>query len=177
VTRQQSIQAWENLWGFPNAIALQDLTEWCGEFGDDLVTYVINYAARRNVQAKSANSYLDRVLSGYRAAGITTVEQAKAEAEQHRQRQEQAASQRNATQRSRYGKQPVVEDKPSWEQPDHAAPSKRLTPDEQAALDAKLASLRKPKKDDQPDIAPPDQAADIFAGLGRADALDGMHLG
>ena len=176
VTRQQSIQAWENLWGFPNAIALQDLTEWCGEFGDDLVTYVINYAARRNVQAKSANSYLDRVLSGYRAAGITTVEQAETEAEKHRKRMETTASQRKAAQRPHYGKQPVVEDKPSWEQPDHTAPSKRLTPAEQAALDAKLASLRKPK-DDQQDTAQPDQATDIFAGLGRADAFDGMHLG
>jgi DnaD/phage-associated family protein len=175
VSRQQSIQAWENLWGFPNAIALQDLTEWCTEFGDDLVTYVISYAARRNVQAKAANNYLDRVLTGYRSAGITTVEQAKAEAEQHRQRMETAASQRKANQRPHYGKQPVVEDKPSWEQPDHTAPSKRLTPAEQAALDAKLASLHKPSV--QQDTAQPDQATDIFAGLGRADAFDGMHLG
>ena len=179
VTRQQSIQAWENLWGFlPNAIALQDLTEWCREFGDDLVTYVINYAARRNVQAKSANSYLDRVLSGYRNAGITTIEQAEAEAEKHRQRMETTASQRKATQRPHYGKQPVIEDKPSWQQPDHEAPKRELTPEEKATLQKTLDSLHETADSKQkPQSQEPPDGSDPFASLGRSEAFGGIHLG
>lgn len=145
VSREQSISAWENLWGFPNAFMLQDIFEWCKEFGDDLVAYAIQNAGRHDVKAARANRYLETTMSSYRAAGIDSVEKAEAEAERHRQRVATEVSQRKA-QHPRYGKQPVVEQKPSWEQEGYKAPSRELTPEEHAAFEAQLASLRKPKE-------------------------------
>lgn len=79
------LDQWTNLWTFPNPLARQDLYDWTKEFGPELVGWVIDYAARRNVQSGPADKYLDRVFTGYRQQGIKTIEQAEAASEQHRQ--------------------------------------------------------------------------------------------
>lgn len=87
-SRQSNEAVWENwqqLWGFPNAVAQQDLQEWTQEFTPDLLNHVIEYAGRRNVQARSADNYIDRVLQSYRKhqPPIATVAQAKKEELSH----------------------------------------------------------------------------------------------
>ncbi|MCI6852992.1 MULTISPECIES: helix-turn-helix domain-containing protein [Limosilactobacillus] len=76
---------WEQNWGFPNAIAQQDLTEWCTEFGNDLVHHAMTYALRRNIPSKGADRYLAKKLSGYKRSNVKTVEQAKANEQKHEQ--------------------------------------------------------------------------------------------
>ena len=76
---------WENNWGFPNAIAREDLTNWINDFGPDLVIHAITYALRRNVSSKGADNYLMRTFERYKQEDITTVEQAEKKEEQHRQ--------------------------------------------------------------------------------------------
>ncbi|MCW4398074.1 DnaD domain protein [Lentilactobacillus parabuchneri] len=81
----KSFELWQSLWGFPNAVAQQDLQEWAQEFTPDLLNHVIEYAGRRNVQARAADNYIDRVLQSYRQhqPPITTVAQAKKEELSH----------------------------------------------------------------------------------------------
>lgn len=76
---------WEQNWGFPNAIAQQDLTEWCNEFGNDIVHHAMTYALRRNIPSKGADRYLAKKLSGYKRSNVKTVEQAKANEQKHEQ--------------------------------------------------------------------------------------------
>lgn len=76
---------WENNWGFPNAIARQDLTDWINEFGPALVIHAITYALRRNVSSNGADNYLMRTFDRYKQENITTVAQAEQKEEQHRQ--------------------------------------------------------------------------------------------
>lgn len=82
---QKVFNLWENNWGFPNAIARQDLTDWIKEFGPDLVIHAITYALRRNVSSNGADNYLMRTFDRYKQEGITTVVQAEQKEEQHRQ--------------------------------------------------------------------------------------------
>jgi len=77
------VEQWQNLWGFPNAIAMQDLSEWRQTFGDELMVYVIQYAARSHVTARGADRYVDRVLESFKKRGIKTVDQAKKEEQNH----------------------------------------------------------------------------------------------
>lgn len=100
---------WQNVWGFPNAIASQDLQNWVEEFGDELVGWVIQYAARRDVQNRAADKYLDRVFDGYRQRGITNVTQAEAEAAEH-----EKVAKANAPRSRTYGKPIRQEAKPDW---------------------------------------------------------------
>nr|WP_246287388.1 DnaD domain protein [Lacticaseibacillus absianus] len=132
---------WQTVWGFPNAISQQDLTEWIDEFGDTLVCWAIQYAARRDVQPRAANKYLDRVLTHYRDAGVTTVEQAEAEAKQH----EQVA--RAAAPRPRYGKPARVEKAPDWLGKGYTPPEAPPDEQQQADIDAGLATLREMEGD------------------------------
>nr|WP_225422846.1 DnaD domain protein [Lacticaseibacillus suibinensis] len=131
---------WQKVWGFPNAIAQGDLVNWVQEFGDDLVCWVISYAARRAVQAKSADGYLEKTLSHYRGAGISTVEQAEAEAKQHA---ETAKANAPRPQQSRYGKPQRQEAIPEWMAKDYKAPKQEATEAEKADLAAQLAELDK----------------------------------
>ena len=81
----QVFDLWENNWGYPNGIAVQDLTEWINEYGTDLVHHAITYALRRNITSNGADRYLARKLSGYKQARVTTVEQAEKYEKQHEQ--------------------------------------------------------------------------------------------
>lgn len=130
---------WQQLWGFPNPVARQDLYDWTKEFGPELVGWVIDYAARRDVQSKGANRYLDRVFDGYRQRGITTVAAAEDEAKKH----EEVAKANAPRQQRQYGRQKREEHTPDWAQPDYKPAPEHVDDKIKADLDAQLAELAK----------------------------------
>lgn len=133
---KNAFKTWETVWGFPNSIASQDLMAWIDEFGDALVVWVIEYAARRNVKAQAADKYLDKVFTGYHNRAITTVEQAEAEAKAH-----ETVAKANAPQQ-RYGRPSRQEETPEWLQPGYTPESKPVTPESKASINAGLDQLK-----------------------------------
>lgn len=136
---------WQELWGFPNAIAQKDLFDWSDEFGDDLVCWAIDYAGRRDVQKKGADGYLMRMMDRYREQGIKTVEQAEAEAKQHAE-----IAQANSPRTHSYGKPARVEAKPDWlDKPYQPSdkPEDQTKAEEIAAKLAKLKEMRQKNAD------------------------------
>ena len=129
---------WQNVWGFPNAIATQDLEEWIGNFGDDLVCWVIKYAARKDVKAKGADRYLAKVFDGYTERKIKTVEQAEAESKKHEE-----TARANYTGPQRYGKPERVDKEPDWLKPGYQEPKHEVTPKQRAKLAEQLEQLNK----------------------------------
>lgn len=129
---------WQNVWGFPNAIATQDLEEWIGNFGDDLVCWVIKYAARKDVKAKGADRYLAKVFDGYTERKIKTVEQAEAESKKHEE-----TARANYTGPQRYGKPERVDKEPDWLKPGYQEPKHEATPEQRAKLAEQLEQLNK----------------------------------
>lgn len=127
---------WQNVWGFPNAIATQDLEEWIGTFGDDLVCWVIKYAARKDVKAKGADRYLAKVFDGYTERKIKTVEQAEAESKKHEE-----TARANYTGPQRYGKPERVDKEPDWLKPGYQEPKHEVTPEQRAKLAEQLEQL------------------------------------
>lgn len=127
---------WQNVWGFPNAIATQDLEEWIGNFGDDLVCWVIKYAARKDVKAKGADRYLAKVFDGYTERKIKTVEQAEAESKKHEE-----TARANYTGPQRYGKPERVDKEPDWLKPGYQEPKHEVTPEQRAKLAEQLKQL------------------------------------
>lgn len=134
----QAFELWENLWGFPNAIAREDISHWLDDFGDDLVCFAIKYAAKRNVKAKGADNYLERVFTGYKSQQIDTVAKAEAALEKH---QQQAKSNYSPNQ------QPIrKETLPAWAEDGYKAPKQQVTAEQRAALNARLAKLQEGAK-------------------------------
>ncbi|MDM7455408.1 Lin1244/Lin1753 domain-containing protein [Lacticaseibacillus paracasei] len=129
---------WQNVWGFPNAIATQDLEEWISNFGDDLVCWVIKYAARKDVKAKGADRYLAKVFDGYTERKIKTVEQAEAESKKHEE-----TARANYTGPQRYGKAERVDKEPDWLKPGYQEPKHEVTPEQRAKLAEQLEKLNK----------------------------------
>lgn len=129
---------WQNVWGFPNAIATQDLEEWISNFGDDLVCWVIKYAARKDVKAKGADRYLAKVFDGYTERKIKTVEQAEAESKKHEE-----TARANYTGPQRYGKPERVDKEPDWLKPGYQEPKHEVTPEQRAKLAEQLEQLNK----------------------------------
>lgn len=129
---------WQNVWGFPNAIATQDLEEWIGNFGDDLVCWVIKYAARKDVKAKGADRYLAKVFDGYTERKIKTVEQAEAESKKHEE-----TARANYTGPQRYGKPERVDKEPDWLKPGYQEPKHEVTSEQRAKLAEQLEQLNK----------------------------------
>lgn len=129
---------WQNVWGFPNAIATQDLEEWIGDFGDDLVCWVIKYAARKDVKAKGADRYLAKVFDGYTERKIKTVEQAEAESKKHEE-----TARANYTGPQHYGKPERVDKEPDWLKPGYQEPKHEVTPEQRAKLAEQLEQLNK----------------------------------
>lgn len=127
---------WQNVWGFPNAIATQDLEEWIGNFGDDLVCWVIKYAARKDVKAKGADRYLAKVFDGYTERKIKTVEQAEAESKKHEE-----TARANYTGPQRYGKPERVDKEPDWLKPGYQEPKHEVTPEQRSKLAEQLEQL------------------------------------
>lgn len=101
----QVFDLWQNNWGYPNGIAVQDLTEWINEYGADLVHHAITYALRRNITSNGADRYLARKLIGYKQARVTTVEQAKKYEKQHEQQMS-----REYQSKGSYYKRPTYQD-------------------------------------------------------------------
>lgn len=110
---------WQSNWGFPNSIAQQDLTDWVHEFGIELVKYAIERALKRNVNAKGADGYLDRIFQAYRQKGIKTVEDAVAETKQY---QQQFSRERT----NNGGHQHIEEPLPDWAGKEYKRPSKEF---------------------------------------------------
>lgn len=134
----QAFELWENLWGFPNAIAREDLSHWLDDFGDDLVCFAIKYAAKRNVKAKGADNYLERVFTGYKSQQIDTVAKAEAALIKH---QQIAKTNYSPSQ------QPIrKETLPAWAEDGYKAPKQQVTAEQRAALNARLAKLQEGAK-------------------------------
>lgn len=134
----KSITLWEQLWGFPNAIAQQDLGEWIKKFGDEMVTWAIRYAGTRDVKAKAADRYLDTVFRGWEKQNIKTIEQAEQQSEQHRQ---QMSSEYGGRHQS---KGQVRESTPDWAQDGYQHEHK---PVDQGTVDEVKAQMARLKQE------------------------------
>lgn len=83
VTREQVINDWTNLWGFPNGIARPEIDEWLAELKPELVAYAIQIAGEHDVQSRGALKYVRAIVVGWKKRNITTLEQAKKAAANH----------------------------------------------------------------------------------------------
>lgn len=111
-TRESVFNQWQNDWGFPNSVAQQDLNEWLGKFGTEVVSYVIKYALTKNVTARGADRFLAKVFEAYEAQGVKTVEDAKQVNDEHDNRVDREAKQRRS--RPKYGHKHIEEPLPDW---------------------------------------------------------------
>lgn len=162
----RSFDLWEQNWGWPNAIATQDLTDWVHEFGDDLVAWTIEFALRRNVSSQGANSWLRKAFDRYRQEGVSTVEEAEQKAEDHRQ---QVDREMKGKQSRHYGRTKRVEKLPDWAKNQHpqqgqegnehhgddssSAANAKATPEQLAETQRLLARLREKHKKHQEEQA------------------------
>ncbi|MCB7463413.1 DnaD domain protein [Lactiplantibacillus argentoratensis] len=86
VTREQVINDWTNLWGFPNGVARPEIDEWLVAFKPELVAYAIQIAGEHDVQPRGALKYLRAVIKGWQQRKITTLAQAKQATADHDKR-------------------------------------------------------------------------------------------
>lgn len=84
--RAHVFDLWQSLWGFPNAIAQQDLDQWIDDMGADLMQFAIEIAGRSNVQARAADKFIGRVVDGWQQLGVKTLDQAKKANADHEKR-------------------------------------------------------------------------------------------
>ena len=140
----KAITAYEKLWGFPNAIALQDLTEWIDFYSDELVTYAIQIAGRNNVTSRGAYKYLDKVLTAWKNENVTTVEAAKKQNEEHNNRID-----REFKSRKSYNKRPnIKETLPDWAKDDYKPKEyKQSNKHSRDELKKKIANLQNNRHD------------------------------
>lgn len=153
----KSISLWQQVWGWPNAVAVQDLTDWINEFGDELVVWAIEFAARHNVSAKGADGYLEKTFNNMRKHNITTVEEAEDQAEAHRQQVDREMKSHRRP--NRYGRKQRVEKLPDWakdqqpSQPQQATPPEKgrekPSADQLAESQRLLAELKSKQKEGQ----------------------------
>ncbi|KRK48171.1 DnaD domain protein [Secundilactobacillus kimchicus] len=117
---QNTWELWQQLWGFPNAIVQQDLTNWVSEFGSDLVNFAVTIAGSKQIPAKNSVKYVDRVLEGWRELKVTTIEAAKKADVEHQRKMER---ERKANRPGGY-KLPrrIKETLPDWIQDDYEPP-------------------------------------------------------
>ncbi|TPR12265.1 DnaD domain-containing protein [Apilactobacillus timberlakei] len=109
-TPSNTFKMYEQLWGFPNAIAMQDLKEWINDYSDELVACAITIAGRNNVSSRGAYSYLNKILTEWAKSGVKSVEDAKKQNEEHSQRLDREFKQR----KSYGGHTPIKEEPPEW---------------------------------------------------------------
>ena len=91
----KSFTSYERLWGFPNAIATEDLLKWINDYSDELVNYAIEIAGHNNVSSYGAYKYLDTILTAWKKDNITTIEQAKKQNKEHSNRMDREFKQRS----------------------------------------------------------------------------------
>ncbi|MEX6742442.1 DnaD domain protein, partial (plasmid) [Lactiplantibacillus plantarum] len=110
VTREQVINDWTNLWGFPNGVARPEIDEWLAVLKPELVAYAIQIAGEHDVQPRGALKYLRAVIKGWQQRKITTLAQAKQATNDHDKRLA------NANKPSGYSKPRRKEVMPKWAQ-------------------------------------------------------------
>ncbi|QAS24602.1 DUF4373 domain-containing protein [Lactiplantibacillus plantarum] len=110
VTREQVINDWTNLWGFPNGVARPEIDEWLAVLKPELVAYAIQIAGEHDVQSRGALKYLRAVIKGWQQRKITTLAQAKQATDDHDKRLA------NANKPGGYSKPRRKEVTPKWMQ-------------------------------------------------------------
>ncbi|WP_076670004.1 DnaD domain protein [Lactiplantibacillus plantarum] len=110
VTREQVINDWTNLWGFPNGVARPEIDEWLVAFKPELVAYAIQIAGEHDVQPRGALKYLRAVIKGWQQRKITTLAQAQQATADHDKRLA------NANKPGGYSKPRRKEVTPKWMQ-------------------------------------------------------------
>ncbi|QXN28062.1 DnaD domain protein [Lactiplantibacillus plantarum] len=83
VTREQVINDWTNLWGFPNGIARPEIDEWLEEFNPEVIAYAIWVAGEHQIGSNACLKYVRAIVAGWKKRNITTLEQAKKAAANH----------------------------------------------------------------------------------------------
>ncbi|PKX51484.1 DUF4373 domain-containing protein [Lactiplantibacillus plantarum] len=83
VTREQVINDWTNLWGFPNGIARPEIDEWLEEFKPEVIAYAIWVAGEHQIRSNACLKYVRAIVAGWKKRNITTLEQAKKAAANH----------------------------------------------------------------------------------------------
>lgn len=83
VTREQVINDWTNLWGFPNGIARPEIDEWLEEFKPEVIAYAILVAGEHQIGSNACLKYVRAIVAGWKKRNITTLEQAKKAAANH----------------------------------------------------------------------------------------------
>jgi len=138
---RKSFELWEQLWGFPNAIAVQEIDNWINTIGDDMLLFAVNYAGSRTVKASGAVRYISKIVEGWRQKNIATVEQAEKANQEHEQRM--------STERGGWSNQPKQKETlPDWAKDDYEPEKKETTPEKLAAIQAQMARLQASKDDD-----------------------------
>ncbi|KZU10276.1 DnaD domain protein [Lactiplantibacillus plantarum] len=112
VTREQVINDWTNLWGFPNGIARPEIDEWLEEFKPEVIAYAIWVAGEHQIGSNACLKYVRAIVAGWKKRNITTLEQAKKAAANHDDRMK---SERKP---SGYSKPRRKEVMPKWAQSD-----------------------------------------------------------
>lgn len=110
VTREQVINDWTNLWGFPNGVARPEIDEWLVALKPELVVYAIQIAGEHDVQPRGALKYLRAVIKGWQQRKITTLAQAQQATADHDKRLA------NANKPGGYSKPRRKEVTPKWMQ-------------------------------------------------------------
>lgn len=110
VTREQVINDWTNLWGFPNGVARPEIDEWLVALKPELVVYAIQIAGEHDVQSRGALKYLRAVIKGWQQRKITTLAQAQQATADHDKRLA------NANKPGGYSKPRRKEVTPKWMQ-------------------------------------------------------------
>ncbi|WP_076655169.1 Lin1244/Lin1753 domain-containing protein [Lactiplantibacillus plantarum] len=110
VTREQVINDWTNLWGFPNGVARPEIDEWLAVLKPEFVAYAIQIAGEHDVQSRGALKYLRAVIKGWQQRKITTLAQAKQATADHDKRLA------NANKPGGYSKPRRKEITPKWMQ-------------------------------------------------------------
>ena len=83
VTREQVINDWTTLWGFPNGVARPEIDEWLEEFKPEVIAYAIWVAGEHQIRSNACLKYVRAIVAGWKKRNITTLEQAKKAAANH----------------------------------------------------------------------------------------------
>lgn len=110
VTREQVINDWTNLWGFPNGIARPEIDEWLEEFKPEVIAYAIWVAGEHQIKSNACLKYVRAIVAGWKKRNIKTLEQAKKAATDHDKRTA------NESKSKRYAKPRRKEVTPKWMQ-------------------------------------------------------------
>lgn len=144
----KSIDLWEKNWGRPNSVLKKRLAKQIDEFGDDLVAWTIANALKSNVSSKKADSWLNKAFDSYRRDKVTTVQQAKQQADDFHHRVSQKSKHRRWYDKGGHVR---VEQLPDWAKDNHPRKDAKASQDqldESARLMAQLHQ-KQGKEDDK----------------------------